>query len=140
MDNGSSRFAQFLKHNLAEFLKQATPSSDLREYCRKHNIRRINIRSLSELLTVNTTMRCSSDEVHRYSWAKYFNPDCTFSAIKFQQDGHCNTEERFLKKQLLDRMKTLHMSLFENSPQYRGHGGYYILTYIYTCLFSIVTS
>lgn len=123
MDNGSSRFAEFLKHDHLTLLSKK--SSDLKQYFQKHNIRKINIRSLSDLLCLNTTMSCSSDDMKKYTWAKYFNPDCTFSTNKFQQDYSSTDSNRTkelisLKKQLLDCMIALDKLLFANSSQYKG--------------------
>ena len=100
-------------------------NSDPMTYCEKHNIRKINIRSLSELLIVSNSVRCSSTAVQTYSWITYFNSDYTFSTSKFlanikKPEGNKIKAIKSLREQLLKRMMELDNSLYKASDGYRG--------------------
>ena len=89
-------------------------NSDPMTYCEKHNIRKINIRSLSELMKKYTIVARNFDEAQLYPWTKYFNADFTLSR-------NCSSEHGFIRKALLERMIDLDESLYEAFAGYKGH-------------------
>ena len=109
------------------------------------NIRRIKIRCLSDLLKVNTRVRCSADELQKFSWSTFFNLDCTFSTHKLQI--YCTSNNlvfiqqlKSVQQQLLDHLIKLDTSLFESSDSYKGQSQCYQLKFLSSRLFSIVIS
>lgn len=123
-DNESSVFEKLLEHDHGALLL-INDHKAMMEHCAKHNIRKINIRSLSELLVVNNSVRCSSTAAQKYSWITYFNSDYTFSTSKFlanikKPEGNRIKAIKSLREQLLKRMMELDNSLYEASNSYRG--------------------
>ncbi len=139
MDNGSSLSTNFTKHDLASLLLDETNSENgkLMKHCEKHNIRKINIRCLSELLKVNTSLSCSSNEVlPPFSWATYFNADCTFSSCKFQNASQSSPSPQLISVRnfLIERMILLDKSLYEARDSYKGRLKCYLFTYVHLSL------
>ena len=104
-DNESSVFEKLLEHDHGALLL-VNDHKAMMEHCtkHKHNIRKINIRSLSELLIVSNSVRCSSTAVQTYSWITYFNSDYTFSTSKFLAN---------IKKPEGNKIKAIKLSTFE---------------------------
>jgi hypothetical protein len=123
MDNGSSQGSSQLGQDLAATLLLSKDENIKLECCKKHNIRKIQIRCLSELLQINTELRRSSDDVQKFSWATYFNADCTFSSYNFVDDDSNSLIAKLLsvKKHLLQRMTELDELLYEDSDAYKGY-------------------
>jgi hypothetical protein len=114
VDNQSGEFVHSISSELASlFLSE---DSDLMEYCKKHNIRKIRIRCLSELSKVYTTVTSNFDEVQKYSWAHYFNADCTLSN-RYLDSLNCGQ----VRKYLLERMIDLDELSYEKLDDYEGH-------------------
>ncbi len=127
-DNERIMFEKILEHDHGALLL-INDYEVMMEYCATHNIRKINIRSLSELLTVNNLVRCSSINVQKYSWTTYFNSDYTFSTSTFftsiiklddRSQGSNMKAITSVREQLLKRMVELADSLYEASDRFRG--------------------
>ena len=132
MDDGSSVVGTLLGHDLATLL--LSEKIDLRKGgSKKHNIRKINIRSLSELLAVSMAIQPSIRDGHSYSWTAYFNSDYTFSTSKFQEhldslksmNNNSIKELKKFRKTLFIRMMNLDESLYEASSDYKGQSKLY---------------
>jgi hypothetical protein len=140
IDSGNSQITKLIGHDIATLLLSEDKELELKEYYTMHNIRKINVRSLSELLALITRTRYSFNNVQNYRWIKYFNADCTFSICKFQQNfpsiNYDSTKElksvkkqplrrrtrelQSVRKQLLERMTYLDNLLHTVSDKYRG--------------------
>jgi hypothetical protein len=134
MDNGSNPSAfNTLGYDadLALLLLSGEKNSKLTQYCKKHNIRKIHIRCLSDLLQASTSLRFSSNEVQQFSWATYFNADCTFSSHKFQYERNCHrTNLTSVRKRLYARMIELDESLYEACCAYKGRISAIFILYV----------
>jgi hypothetical protein len=136
-DNGSSKVSTIEGHEIIANLL-LSKDSDLKKHCGKHNIRKINIRSLSDLLNVKPIARCNSRDVQNYCWTKYFDSDYILSASTFQQHfqsiGHDSIQGlESVRKQMFERMVELDTSLFIESVGYKGQPKckYYLFTHIH---------
>lgn len=128
-DNERSVFEKILEHDHGASLLFIKDYKVMMDYCETHNIRKINIRSLSELLSVNNLVMCSSINVQKYSWTKYFNPDYSFSTsifltsiMKLDDRSHGSNLKTIasVREELLKRMVELDYSLYSTSDSFRG--------------------
>jgi hypothetical protein len=129
MDNGSSSFANIPGQDLPSLFLD--DNSKLMDHCRKHNIRTIHIRCLSDILQMNTALHCSSNEVQQFSWATCFNADCTFSSYECQHAIKSTPSTISVKKHLQERMIELDALLYEACDSYKGRLKYNLFTYMH---------
>jgi hypothetical protein len=138
MDNGSSSYANILGQDLPSLFLDDI--SKIMDHCRKHNIRTIHIRCLSDVLQMNAALHCSSNDVQQFSWATCFNADCTVSS-ECQHAIKSSHSMISMKQNLQDRMIALDALLYRECVSYKGRLNYYLFTnmhlsytYIFLCL------